>query len=107
MRERKDRRLRRGIQWLLQQLRAIPHTEMLTVPVTALEQLIHELRRARFGRSAERVDPGQLVLALGATPPPPLASNQTPAPRGRKPQVACRAAPQPRPPAGASRADRE
>jgi hypothetical protein len=29
--------------------------------IAALEQIIHDLRRARFGQSAERVDPGQLA----------------------------------------------
>ena len=54
--------------------------------IAALEQIIHDLRRARFGQSAERVDPGQLALALGALPPTlPSASNDNAAPRGRKP----------------------
>lgn len=53
--------------------------------IAALEQIIHDLRRARFGQSAERVAPGQLALALGAAPPPPPASNDNPAPTGRKP----------------------
>jgi len=53
--------------------------------IAQLEQIIHDLRRARFGQSIERVDPGQLALALGATPPPPPAcGNNTPAPE-RKP----------------------
>ena len=38
--------------------------------ITALEQIIHDLRLARFGSSAESVDPCQLALALGAAPPP-------------------------------------
>lgn len=49
--------------------------------IAQLEQIIHDLRRARFGQSIERVDPGQLVLTLGATPPPPPAGGDTaPAP---------------------------
>ena len=56
--------------------------------IAALEQIIHDLRRARFGQSAERVDPGQLALALGAAPSaPPPASNDNPTPRGRKPHA--------------------
>ena len=56
--------------------------------IAALEQIIHDLRRARFGQGAERVDPGQLVLALGAVPPTlPSASNDNAAPRGRKPHA--------------------
>ena len=46
--------------------------------IAALEQIIHDLRRARFGQSAERVDPGQLALALAAAPatsPPPSSSS--------------------------------
>jgi transposase len=54
--------------------------------IAALEQIIHDLRRARFGQSAERADPGQLSLALGSVPPTlPSASNDNPPPRGRKP----------------------
>jgi transposase len=53
--------------------------------IAQLEQIIHDLRRARFGQSIERVDPGQLVLTLGATPPPPPTGGDTaPAPE-RKP----------------------
>jgi transposase len=58
--------------------------------IAALEQIIHDLRRARFGQSAERVDPGQLTLALalGTVPPtPPPASNDNAPPRGRKPHA--------------------
>lgn len=56
--------------------------------IVALEQIIHDLRRARFGQSAERVDPGQLALALAAAPStPPPASNDNPPPRGRKPHA--------------------
>ena len=56
--------------------------------IAALEQIIHDLRQARFGQSAERVDPGQLALALsGAPPTPPPASNDNPVPRGRKPHA--------------------
>lgn len=54
--------------------------------IAALEQIIHDLRRARFGQSAERVDPGQLALALSGASAPP-ASNDNPAPRGRKPHA--------------------
>ncbi|MGG5824089.1 transposase domain-containing protein, partial [Falsiroseomonas sp. HW251] len=43
--------------------------------VAQLEQIIHDLRRARFGQSIERVDPGQLALTLGAAPPPPPANS--------------------------------
>jgi hypothetical protein len=39
--------------------------------IAQLEQIIHDLRRARFGQSIERVDPGQLALTAGAAPPPP------------------------------------
>jgi transposase len=53
--------------------------------IAALEQIIHDLRRARFGQSAERVDPGQLALALNGAPAPPAASNDNTPPRGRKP----------------------
>ncbi|HEV7266405.1 MAG TPA: IS66 family transposase [Falsiroseomonas sp.] len=53
--------------------------------IAQLEQIIHDLRRARFGQSIERVDPDQLALTLGATPPPPPASGaDVPAPE-RKP----------------------
>jgi transposase len=56
--------------------------------IAALEQIIHDLRRARFGQSAERVDPGQIVLALGGVPPTlPSASNDNAPPRGRKPHA--------------------
>jgi transposase len=56
--------------------------------IAALEQIIHDLRRARFGQSAERVDPGQLTLALGTMPPtPPPASNDNAPPHGRKPHA--------------------
>jgi transposase len=55
--------------------------------IAALEQIIHDLRRARFGQSAERVDPGQLALALGAAPSsPPPAGNDNEPPRGDKPR---------------------
>jgi len=37
--------------------------------IAQLEQIIHDLRRARFGQSVERVDPGQLALTLGVAPP--------------------------------------
>jgi transposase len=53
--------------------------------IAALEQIIHDLRRARFGQSAERIDPGQLALALGAQPPPPPAGDGGAAARDRKP----------------------
>ena len=53
--------------------------------IAQLEQIIHDLRRARFGQSIERVDPGQLALTLGAVPPPPPnAGDDAPAPE-RKP----------------------
>ena len=53
--------------------------------IAQLEQIIHDLRRARFGQSIERVDPGQLALALGAAPPPqPANADVAPAPE-RKP----------------------
>ena len=53
--------------------------------IAQLEQIIHDLRRARFGQSIERVDPGQLALALGAVPPPPPTGGaDAPAPE-RKP----------------------
>nr|WP_192912561.1 IS66 family transposase [Paracraurococcus ruber] len=55
--------------------------------IAALEQIIHDLRRARFGQSAERVDPGQLALALSGVAAVPPASNDNPAPRGRKPHA--------------------
>jgi transposase len=56
--------------------------------IAALEQIIHDLRRARFGQSAERVDPGQLSLALGTVSPTlPPASNDNAAPRSRKPHA--------------------
>lgn len=55
--------------------------------IVALEQIIHDLRRARFGQSAERVDPGQLALALAAAPSTsPPASNDNAPPRGDKPR---------------------
>jgi transposase len=59
------------------------------VRIAALEQIIHDLRRARFGQSAERVDPGQLSLALGAVPPtlPSASNDNAPPPRGRKPHA--------------------
>ncbi|MGG5822974.1 hypothetical protein [Falsiroseomonas sp. HW251] len=37
--------------------------------IAGLEQLIHDLWRARFGQSAEHVDAAQLALTLGAAPP--------------------------------------
>ena len=53
--------------------------------IAQLEQIIHDLRRARFGQSIERVDPGQLALALGAASlPPPAGSDNALAPE-RKP----------------------
>ena len=53
--------------------------------IAALEQIIHDLRRARFGQSAEHVDPGQLALTLCAAPPPPPTDGaDAPAPE-RKP----------------------
>lgn len=53
--------------------------------IAQLEQIIHDLQRARFGQSAERVDPGQLVLSLGAAlPPAPAAGGDAPA-LNRKP----------------------
>lgn len=56
--------------------------------IAQLEQIIHDLRRAKFGQSAERADPGQLALALGAEPPPPpSADNDNPAPTDRKPHA--------------------
>jgi transposase len=55
------------------------------VRIAALEQIIHDLRRARFGQSTERVDPGQLALALGAAPPPPPADGDDARARERKP----------------------
>jgi transposase len=55
--------------------------------IAALEQIIHDLRRDRFGQSAERVDPGQLALALGGTPSaPPPASNDNQPPGDHKPR---------------------
>jgi hypothetical protein len=56
--------------------------------IVALEQIIHDLRRARFGQSAERVDPGQLALALSGAPPPPPANNDNKPPRSHKPSGA-------------------
>ena len=53
--------------------------------ITALEQIIHDLRLARFGSSAESVDPGQLALALGAAPPPPPATGYDAQAPERKP----------------------
>jgi transposase len=55
--------------------------------IVALEQIIPDLRRARFGQSAERVDPGQLALALSGAPPPPPASNDNKPPRSHKPHA--------------------
>jgi transposase len=52
--------------------------------IVALEQIIHDLRRVRFASSAERVDPGQLALALGVVPPP-LARDDPAETRDRKP----------------------
>ena len=53
--------------------------------IAQLEQIIHDLRRARFGHSIERVAPGQLALALGGAPPPaPAGGDGAPAPE-RKP----------------------
>lgn len=54
--------------------------------IAALEGMLHALNRARFGQSAERIDPGQLVLALGRDVPPPPPANDAPGedgPRGR------------------------
>ena len=52
--------------------------------IAQLEQIIHDLRRARFGQSAERVDPGQLALTFGTAPPPPsLDGNGAPARDGK------------------------
>jgi hypothetical protein len=53
--------------------------------IAALEQIVHDLRRARFGSGAERVDPGQLALLLGADPPPPPARDDPAEARDRKP----------------------
>lgn len=53
--------------------------------IAQLERMLHDLRRARFGRSAEHVDPGQLALALGGDPPPPSATGGDAAPPDRKP----------------------
>jgi transposase len=53
--------------------------------IAQLEQIIHDLRRARFGQSIERVDPGQLALALGAAPSPPPANGEEAPTPGRKP----------------------
>ena len=33
--------------------------------IAMLEQMIHAIRRARFGQSAERIDTAQLALTLG------------------------------------------
>jgi hypothetical protein len=53
--------------------------------IAQLEQIIHDLRRARFGQSIDRVDPGQLALTLGAAPPPaPVTGDDGAAPE-RKP----------------------
>lgn len=53
--------------------------------IAQLEQIIHDLRRARFGQSIERVDPGQLALTLGAVPPPPPTSSADAPTPERKP----------------------
>ncbi len=53
--------------------------------IAQLEQIIHDLRRARFGQSIERVDPGQLALALGAAPSPPPTSRADATTPDRKP----------------------
>lgn len=53
--------------------------------IAQLEQIIHDLRRARFGPSIERVEPGQLALAFGAAPPPPPANGNDTAVPERKP----------------------
>lgn len=57
--------------------------------IAALEQIIHDLRRARFGQSAERADPGQLALELAASPTAPPQGSGTAAPE-RKPSAARR-----------------
>jgi hypothetical protein len=43
--------------------------------IAMLEQMIHAIRRARFGQSAERIDTAQLALMLGQEPPPPPAND--------------------------------
>ena len=56
--------------------------------IAALEQIIHSLKRARFGQSAERIDAAQLALTLGQDPPPPPANDPSAisAPASRKTQ---------------------
>jgi transposase len=46
--------------------------------ITALEAMLHAANRARFGASAERIDPDQLALALGRDVPPPPPANDAP-----------------------------
>lgn len=53
--------------------------------IALLEQIIHDLQRARFGQSIERIDLGQLALTLGAAPPPPPTQNDNAAAPARKP----------------------
>gem|GEM_PF-5551827 len=52
--------------------------------IAHLESMLHAANRARFGQSAERVDPGQLVLALGREFPPQPAND---APRPERPRT--------------------
>ncbi|WP_456305188.1 IS66 family transposase zinc-finger binding domain-containing protein [Dankookia rubra] len=56
--------------------------------IVQLEQIIQDLQRARFGQSAERVDPGQLALTLWtAAPLTPAADGNSPAPDRRPTSV--------------------
>ncbi|RAI53715.1 IS66 family transposase, partial [Roseicella frigidaeris] len=53
--------------------------------IAALEQIIQAFQRARFGQSAERIDPAQLALTLGQDPSLLPPANDAPAPSA-KPQ---------------------
>ncbi|QET91590.1 IS66 family transposase [Roseomonas mucosa] len=62
--------------------------------IARLRQIIRELQRTRFGRSAEHLDPGQLALALEAAEAD-LANAETAQPAPVPPPASCALPPRP------------